>query len=85
MLRDDPDFAETAALFSGADGVGVRSLIGVDVERISDSCGYGVPFMRFDSHRPTMDQWSKRKGPDGIRDYWSEKNRESIDGLDAIE
>jgi len=35
---------------------------------ISDSCGYGVPFMNFEAHRPTMDQWAKRKGLQGIRD-----------------
>lgn len=85
VLRDAPDFDETAQCFPGAGGVGVRSIIVVDVQRISDSCGYGVPFMSFDSHRPTMDQWSNRKGPAGIRDYWSEKNRESVDGLDAID
>jgi len=32
-----------------------------------------------------MDQWAQRKGPVGIRDYWVEKNRQSIDGLEGIE
>jgi hypothetical protein len=41
--------------------------------------------MNFEEHRPTMDQWSQRKGPEGIRDYWSEKNRWSIDGLEGFE
>jgi len=54
-------------------------VIVVEVARISDSCGYGVPFMNFEAHRPTMDQWAKRKGLQGIRDYWAEKNRRSID------
>jgi hypothetical protein len=84
VLRDAPDFADVARHFPRAHGVGVRSVIVVDVNRISDSCGYGVPFMTFESHRPTMDQWSRRKGPEGIRDYWSEKNRSSIDDLDAL-
>ena len=84
-LRDTAEFAEVASLFPGAGAVGVRSIIHVDVERISDSCGYGVPFMDFTEHRPTMDQWSARKGTEGIRDYWSEKNRVSVDGLNGID
>lgn len=84
VLRDDSDFDALARYFPGTYGVGVRSVIVVDLTRVSDSCGYGVPFMAFESHRPTLDQWSNRKGPEGIRDYWAQKNRISIDDLDAI-
>ncbi len=85
VLRDSEEFATFAPLFPAADGVGVRSVIVVDVQRVSDSCGYGVPFMTFTSHRPTMDQWSTRKGPEGVREYWAQKNRLSIDDLDGID
>lgn len=85
VLKDSSEFEALAARFPGATGVGVRSVIEVEVERIADSCGYGVPFMTFQEHRPTMDQWSKRKGPQGIRDYWAEKNRRSIDGLEGFD
>ena len=74
-----------ASLFDEAGGVAVRSVIVIDVHRASDSCGYGVPFMDFESHRPTLDQWSRRKGPDGIREYWARENRVSIDELDGID
>jgi hypothetical protein len=83
--RDDPEFAVLAGHFPGADGVGVRSIIVVDVDRVSDSCGYGVPLMKFSAHRPTMDKWATRKGEHGIREYWEQENRESIDGLPALE
>jgi hypothetical protein len=85
VLSDSPEFAALATHFPGGDGVGVRSIIVVEVERISDSCGYGVPLMSFEQHRPTMDQWSRRKGPEGIRDYWAEKNRTSIDDLAGLD
>lgn len=85
ISKDSPEFDTLAAAFPGAMGVGARSVIVVEVERISDSCGYGVPLMSFDEHRPTMDQWSSRKGEVGIRDYWSEKNRESIDHLEGLD
>ena len=79
-----PEFADLAARFPGGTGVGVRSVILVDVARVADSCGYGVPLMSFEHHRPTMDEWSNRKGPEGIRDYWSEKNSASLDGLPGL-
>jgi len=60
-------------------------VIVVEVTRVSDSCGYGVPLMSFREHRPTMDQWSTRKGPEGIREYWREKNQTSIDNLRALD
>lgn len=82
---DDPGFDEIAAHFRTRSGVGVRSVITVEVERVADSCGYGVPLMEFRRHRPTMDQWSARKGAEGVREYWVEKNRVSIDGLASVE
>jgi len=84
VLTDDPSFSGLARRFPGGTGVGVRSIIVTDVSRIADSCGYGVPLMSFEGHRPTMDQWSDRKGPEGIRDYWAEKNTKSIDQLEGL-
>ena len=84
VFTEDPYFSELASRFPGGEGVGVRSIIVVDVSRIADSCGYGVPLMTFEGHRPTMDQWSNRKGPEGIRNYWTEKNGKSIDELEGL-
>ena len=84
VLTDDPSFAALASRFPRGDGVGVRSIIVIEVSRVADSCGYGVPIMSFEGHRKTMDQWSTRKGPEGIRDYRAKKNARSIDQLDGI-
>jgi Pyridoxamine 5'-phosphate oxidase len=81
---DDPAFAGLAAHFPGASGEGVRSIIVVSVERIADSCGYGVPVMSFQSHRTTMELWSTWKGADGIRAYQADNNARSIDDLDGL-
>ncbi|HUJ65819.1 MAG TPA: hypothetical protein VLX59_09795, partial [Acidimicrobiales bacterium] len=70
--------------FAGPQSVGVRALIIVDITRIADSCGYGVPLMGFSAHRSKMDEWADRKGADGIRAYWADNNVESIDGLAAV-
>lgn len=83
IFVDDPEFDDLNGRF-GPPGVGLRSLITVDVERISDSCGYGVPLMILDRGRSTMDEWADRKGEDGIRQYWTEKNSHSIDGLPGL-
>jgi hypothetical protein len=80
----EPEFDELAPRFPRAGRVGVRSIIVVEADRISDSCGYGVPLMNLDSHRPTMDEWSERKGDQGIIDYWAQKNTTSIDGLPGL-
>ena len=82
--RNDPEFASLAIRLSGANGVGVRALIVIDVRRVADSCGYGVPLMGFEAHRPTMDQWSARKGPEGICEYQRTKNHVSIDGIQGL-
>jgi hypothetical protein len=84
LLPDDETFGEAASRFPASGGVGVRSIIAVDVDRVSDSCGYGVPLMGFEAHRPTLDEWAERRGPDGVRKYWTEKNSASVDGLPAL-
>ena len=30
--------------------------------------------------RPTLRTWAEGKGPEGLRDYWSDRNAEIIDG-----
>jgi hypothetical protein len=66
-----------------------RAVIVVSVERISDSCGYGVPLMRYEGTRPHSEAWAEKRlrvhGPDGIARYQAEKNAVSIDGLPALD
>ena len=63
---------------------GFRAVIAIDVERISDSCGYGVPLMTFESHRSNIDHWAETKGPEGLVAYQTEKNAASLDGLPGL-
>ena len=82
---DDPEFAALATLFPGSGATGVRAIVVVDVARVADSCGYAVPVMDFAGHRTTLDEWADRRGEDGIRAYWAEKNTASLDGLAALD
>jgi hypothetical protein len=65
-----------------------RAVVVVDVERISRSCGYGVPLMEQVGERRHFDQ-SKRKrlrtlGADGMHAFQAERNAESLDGLPGV-
>lgn len=78
-----PEYASLRALF--APEIQARSVIRIHVERVSDSCGYGVPLYSFTGHRSQLRAWSERKGADGLIEYQIKNNRESIDGLPALE
>ena len=79
-----PPEDELAAVF-GPPEHAVRSIIRVDVERVADSCGYGVPLMRFEGKRTQYDAWVEKKVRDGgLDEYVAEKNTISIDGLPAV-
>ena len=65
-------------------GDGIRGAIRVHVDRVSDSCGYGVPLMEYVGERPQRDAWVSKKGAEGLREYVAEKNAVSIDGLQAL-
>jgi Pyridoxamine 5'-phosphate oxidase len=58
-----------------------RSFVVVGVERVSDSCGYGVPLMTFEGHRNKLEQWAEKMGDDGLARYRAAKNLVSLDGL----
>jgi hypothetical protein len=66
-----------------------RAVVLVHVQRIADSCGYGVPLMSHEGERPHHDAWAQKKlrtgGADALVDYQRQKNAESLDGLPAVE
>ena len=84
LIPGDPRFDELLTSFA-PQPLGVRSIIRVDVDRISDSCGYGVPRMRFEGERTQLPAWAAAKGADGLREYMRSKNASSIDGLPALD
>ncbi len=80
---DEPGFDELAARFPKRPGA--RAVIRVRCDRIADSCGYGVPVLRFEEHRTPLDEFAERRGPEGLAAYRAEKNVRSIDGLPGID
>jgi predicted pyridoxine 5'-phosphate oxidase superfamily flavin-nucleotide-binding protein len=79
----DEGFDDLAGLFS--EGRGARAVVLVDVERVSDSCGYGLPFMEYVGERDLLGPHMERKGADGQATYRRTKNALSTDGLPAFD
>ena len=93
LLPADDGYAELYGGFavprSFAVDPGARSVITVEVDRVADSCGYGVPLMTYEGQRPQQVAWVERKlrqdGTAALDRYVAEKNARSIDGLPAID
>jgi hypothetical protein len=82
IFPDSPDFPELLSQFPELPGV--RSIIRVSVQRVSTTCGFGVPRMQFQEGRETLREWADKKGPEAIQDYIQQKNAHSIDGLPGV-
>jgi hypothetical protein len=64
-----------------------RAIIVVDVTRVSDSCGYGVPemsFVRNREHLPLAHAKKERVNGERYREVQVTRNALSIDGLPAL-
>jgi hypothetical protein len=87
----EPEFAallERCAFDEPSVPEGRRSIVVVDVTRVADSCGYGVPLLRHEGEREHARLWAEKRlradGPEALRRYEAEKNAVSLDGLPAL-
>jgi hypothetical protein len=62
-----------------------RSLIRIQVRRISDSCGFGVPRYDYLGQRSSIENYVRDKHPDELEAYKAEHNRKSLDGLPGLD
>lgn len=93
LLPGDAGYDELYGSFEVPDSIavepGARSVIAVEVDRVADSCGYGVPLMSYEGTRPQQPAWVDSKlrqnGVAALEAYMAEKNAVSIDGLPAID
>ncbi len=61
-----------------------RNIIIVQIERIMDSCGYGVPLYEFKDHRDSIHNWRASKTDESVAEYWATNNAKSLDGLPGL-
>jgi Pyridoxamine 5'-phosphate oxidase len=60
---------------------GARQIVVLHVDRVQTSCGYGTPLFDYRGERPSLDNWARSKGEEGLDAYRRENNLVSIDGL----
>ena len=73
--------AEWQPLFSQLHPLpGARQIFDLSVDLVQTSCGMAVPFFDYANEREQLKSWAEKKGQDGLKAYWEEKNQQSIDG-----
>jgi hypothetical protein len=82
IVPNDPLFSQLLADFPPHPTV--RSIIHLAVERVSDSCGYGVPFMDFRVDRNDSKAYLRKSSDTALHNYLLKNNQASIDGLPGL-
>ena len=91
VQQNDEGFEELLAAFdvSSEQRRAVRSVIEVDVARVSDSCGFVVPRMDYVGERDQLyrfaDNRIRKLGEEAVKAYVSENNASSLDGLVGLD
>ena len=75
----DAEWQEKISFFGNP--LGARQIFRLAIELVQTSCGFAVPFYEYKGERNSLVKWAENKGNEGIRDYWQEKNKTSLDGF----
>ena len=76
--KSDPEWKDMITLFRPLPGA--RQIFDLAVDLVQTSCGMGVPLYDYAGEREQLNEWANKKGEKGIKEYWKQKNQESIDG-----
>ena len=85
VLARTPEFDVLRPLFAKERESGQRGIVVVEVDRVSDSCGFSVPLMDFVGDRDVLDRSQERRDPQYFDEYWRTRNATSIDGLPGVD
>jgi hypothetical protein len=75
---NDPDWGGLYSLFDPIPGA--RQIFDLSVDLVQTSCGMGVPLFDYAGDREQLRDWAVKKGEEGLKKYWEEKNQLSLDG-----
>lgn len=78
----DEGFEELMTLFPDYDRA--RAIITVDLTRITDSCGFSIPFFEFKGERDQLHRAHTHRSVEDWYEYRLSRNAESIDGLPGL-
>ncbi|MFK0254685.1 pyridoxamine 5'-phosphate oxidase family protein [Streptomyces sp. NPDC090445] len=86
VFRDDPRWGELIGRFAEVDGPSARAVIVVHALRVSDSCGFAVPFMGYEGERELHAEYFGRQTDEEFAAYCERKEYVgvSVDGLPAL-
>ena len=77
--NNDDDWQELFAYFNPLPGA--RQIFDLTIELVLTSCGMGVPYYAYTDDRDMPSAWAEKKGDEGLKQYWEEKNQFSIDNI----
>jgi len=72
----DKEWSELSELFP--DYTSTRQFFVFDLELVQSSCGWAIPYHKFQGERKTLEDLHDHIGRDAVETYWQEKNTESI-------
>jgi hypothetical protein len=75
----DQQWDELIPLFNPLPGA--RQVFDLAIDLVQISCGMGVPYYSYTGEREMLSDWAIKKGGEGLRQYWEDRNQESIDGI----
>jgi len=78
----EADFEALAGEFG--DMPAIRNIIVINVERIIDSCGFGVPMYSFEKHRDSLGNYFAKQSDADILEYRRTRNSRSLQGLEGL-
>ncbi len=86
VFRDDSRWPGLITRFKDVDGPSARAIVVVHARRISDSCGFAVPFMEYQEERTQHAEHFARKTDEEFAAYCEKKEYlgKSLDGLPAL-
>lgn len=73
------DWQELQTLFPPLPGA--RQIFDLEVDLVQSSCGMAVPYFSYDGDRELLSDWAVKRGDEGIKEYWVQKNQFSLDGM----
>lgn len=60
---------------------GARQIFDLSIDLVQTSCGMAVPYYSYTTDRELLSDWAEKKGDQGLKIYWEEKNQSSIDNI----
>lgn len=79
VLPSDSEWAEISDHFELQ--LATRQIIVADIHKVQTSCGFSVPLYNYAGERDHAQKWAEKKGADGLEQYKTEKNTQSLDGI----